>query len=210
MDVTVVVATYGDQKWVDLANERAIPSAEALGVPIVSSHGTSLQFARNAGLMQVETPWVCHLDADDELEPGYFEAMQAAADQLHNGNVACVIAPSVRYVEDGNLDVDPIMPRVVNHAHTCTAACLTAGNWIVVGAVASTRSLKELGGWRDFPWSEDWDLWLRCHLAGVTIAAAPDAIYRAHVRSDSRNRAPDQAARTAAHLSILRANGLAR
>jgi cellulose synthase/poly-beta-1,6-N-acetylglucosamine synthase-like glycosyltransferase len=72
--------------------------------------------------------------------------------------------------------------------------------------MARTELLRKVGGWRDWPLYEDWDLWLRCHLAGATFEAIPRAIYRAHARVDSRNRAPDRAARLAAHEAIHRAN----
>jgi hypothetical protein len=43
--------------------------------------------------------------------------------------------------------------------------------------------------------------------AGASVEALPAAIYRAHVRDDSRNRAPDREARLAAHRAIAVANG---
>ncbi len=199
MDMTVVVATFGAEPWADLARSRAIPSAAAQGVPVVHTHGPTLHEARNRGLAKVATEFVCFLDADDELEPGYFTAMAEGT--------ADVRAPKVRYMVKGYPN-RLWMPQVAGHRHECTAACLLYGNWIVVGAVARTDLLLRLGGFRDFPWSEDWDLWLRCHLAGATIEPIPDAIYRAHVRSDSRNRAPDRAAKLAAHQAIARANNV--
>lgn len=199
MDVTVAIATFGERSWLDLAASRAVVSAEQLGVPWVYAHGSSLHRARNAALELVDTEWVCHLDADDELEPGYFDAMAAGS--------ADVRAPAVRYGSD-DAWAEPTMPRVVGHRHNCDAECLVEGNWIVVGAVARTDLVRDLG-WRDFPWCEDWDLWLRCHLAGDTIEAIPAAVYRAHVRADSRNRGATDAEKRAAFDAIARANGVA-
>lgn len=201
LDVTVVVATYGDVKWYDLAIERAIPSAEALGVPVVHAHRTTLHGARNAGLDQVRTEWVCHLDADDELTPGYFDAMAQGTADLR--------APSVLYVRPIVSDpAAPIMPRVAGHEHDCTADCLSFGNWLVIGTVARAELLRSAGGWRDFDWSEDWDLWVRAWQAGATIEAIPDAVYVAYVRYNSRNRGRTRRAKLAAHRAIARANGL--
>lgn len=198
MDVTVAVATYGARRWPRLALERAIPSAKALGVPVVHVHGATLHEARNEALSRVGTEWVCHLDADDELEPGFFDAIAQGSADLR--------APAVRYVRPGRAPYRPTVPRVAGHRHDCHAGCLPEGNWLVVGTVARTGLLRDVGGWRDFDWSEDWDLWLRCHLAGATVEAVPQAIYRAHVRPDSRNRSPGAAARLAAHERIHRAN----
>ena len=199
MDVTVVVATYGDMEWAQLAWERAIPSAEAEGVKVLHSHGDSLHHARNAGLAEVKTEHVCFLDADDALEPGYFAAMESSA--------AALRVPSVRYVRNARLH-PPKMPRVWGHEHACQAECLEWGNWLVIGTVAPTLLLNLVGGFRDYDLYEDYDLWVRCWKAGATIEAVPSAVYRAHVRNDSRNRAPDRATKLAAHQAIARANAL--
>lgn len=201
MDVTVVVGTFGDRKWEDLAHQRAIPSAEALDVPVVHVHGDTLHEARNSGLARVQTDWVCHLDADDELAPGYFDAMALGTADLR--------APSVLYlrpiVDD---DPEPIMPKVAGHDHDCTADCLPYGNWLVIGTLARTELLWSVGGWRDYDWSEDWDLWVRAWQAGATVEAVPAAVYIAHVRYNSRNRGRTRRAKLLAHQRIARANGL--
>jgi GT2 family glycosyltransferase len=200
VDVTVVIATFGDPLWTKLAHERAIPSAQALKVPVIHSNGTTLHGARNTGLSQVDTQWVIHLDADDELEAGYLDAMAAAT--------ADVRAPAVRYVTNGTHGVAS-MPHVAGHVHPCTAECLPYGNWLVIGACVRAELVRRVGGWRDFTWSEDWDLWLRCHLAGATFESVPEAIYRAHARFDSRNRSLSRAKRLDAHRAIAQANGVA-
>lgn len=200
MDVTVAVATFGAEHWRQLAHDRAIASVTALGLRYVHAHSDTLHDARNAGLDLVDTEWVIHLDADDELEPGYVEAMAAGT--------ADVRVPSVRYVSPASLPTRQRMPRVAGHTHACVGDCLAFGNWIVIGAAVRTELVRKVGGWRDFPWSEDWDVWVRCWLAGATFEAVPAAVYRAHVRRDSRNRGLPQTDRLAAHRAIAVANGL--
>lgn len=201
MDVTIVVATYGTQEWVALAHQRALPSARAQNVPVIHHHADTLHDARNGAVAQVETDWVIHLDADDELEPGYVEEMSRGSSDVR--------APSVRYIQRAGQQLQPAtMPRVAGHTHRCQAACLEYGNWLVVGSAVRTELVRYVGGWRDFPWSEDYDLWARCYLAGADIEAVPDAVYRAWVRRGSRNRSMRQAGRLEAHRAIARANGL--
>ena len=200
MDVTVVVATFGSDSWRRLARTRAIPSAQALRVPVVEAHAGTLHDARNEGLAQVDTEFVCHLDADDELEPGYFDSMESSGADLR--------VPSVRYVTGGRRRGPVRMLSVAGHEHGCTGGCLRWGNWLVVGTVARTSIVRMAGGWRDFDWSEDWDLWVRCWQAGASIEPVPGAVYRAHVRANSRNRAPAREAKLAAHRAIAEANGL--
>lgn len=199
MDVTVVVGTFGESSWADLARARAIPSAEALGVPVIHVHGDALAEARNAGIQEVTTEFVCCLDADDELEAGYFDHMATGTADLR--------APAVRYVRRHGAD-PPIVPKVAGHTHACDADCLPYGNWLVIGTVAPAELVRSVGGFRWFDWSEDWDLWVRCWQAGATVEAVPAAVYRAHVRRDSRNRGPARATRLAQHQAIARANGL--
>ncbi len=195
MDVTVCIATYGDTSWVNLAHERAIPSAQAAGATVVHRHATTLAAARNEALALADTEWVIHLDADDELEPGYVEAMSRGS--------ADVRGPIARYVR--GLRKHLWQPRVAGHTHECTAECLVDGNWLLVGAAIRTELVHRAGGWREWPVYEDWDLFLRCHLLGASFELIRDAVYRAHVRPDSRNRAPSMQEKNRVHREITQA-----
>ncbi len=195
--VTVITGTFGAASWSDLAHTRARPSVPE-GVPWIHVHGSALHEARNEALSQVQTPWVICLDADDELEtPGYLDAMATGTADLR--------APAVRYVQPNGRAHRPYVPKVAGHTHDCTGDCLPDGNWLVVGTMVRTQLLRDVGGWEPFPWSEDWAAWARCWKAGATVEAIPAAVYRAHVRPDSRNRGASQAEKTAAHWQIHRA-----
>lgn len=193
MDVTICIPTHGSNDWVQLA-QRAIKSAAPH--PFIHYHGRDLTDARNTLLKRVQTEWVIYLDADDELTPGYVEAMSRG--------VADVRGPIALYIDGAGRRF--WQPRVAGHRHDCTVDCLPEGNWLLIGAAVRTEMLREAGGWRDFPWSEDWDTWLRCRALGATFQLVPDAIYQAHVRHDSRNRGAARKARLDAHLAIHRAN----
>lgn len=195
LDVTVVVATYGDRRVWDKLAERALASVakHAPDVPVVRYHGRDLAEARNTALGRVTSEWVSFIDADDEIERGYFEHLAKATGDLR--------APSVRYVR-GSVMPRPMMPRVAGHTHACVAECLPFGNWLVIGTAVRTEMLTVVGGFESFEWSEDWAAWSRCWLAGATVEAVPQAVYRAHVRPGSRNRAPDRNAKLAAHRQI--------
>lgn len=184
MDCTVVVATFGGDEWHELAAQRAVPSAQAQGVPVIHARDKTLARARNLGLAGVASEFVIFLDADDELEPGYVDAM-ADAD-------ADIRAPRVRCMRDGKeVRRGLFMPQIGIHmrdrAHQCSGECLPFGNWIVIGACARTAVVREVGGFEEWPIYEDWALWLRCWKAGATVAPVPDAIYRQHLAVDSRN-----------------------
>jgi GT2 family glycosyltransferase len=169
-------------------------------VPVVHVHGDTLHGARNDAVDVAPTEWVCHLDADDELEAGYFDAMSAGTADLR--------APLVRYVRNMRRMPDPRRVPVAGHDHDCVAACLAEGNFMVIGTLVRKAMVQAVGGWRDFSWSEDWDMWLRCWQAGATVETVEGAVYRAWVRYDSRNRGASAAEKLRAHHDIARANGL--
>jgi glycosyltransferase involved in cell wall biosynthesis len=194
VEVTIAVATFGAQAWLDRALNETIPAAREHGVPVVHAHGATLAAARNAALADVRTPWVIHLDADDSLESGYVDAMARGS--------ADVRAPVVRYVRGGHPRA-LWQPRVAGHSHDCEAACLRDGNWVVIGACVRTELLRSVG-WHDFAWSEDWATWALCAKAGASFELIRDAVYRAEARPDSRNRGAARDTRLAMHREIER------
>lgn len=201
MDVTICISTFGGDEWKELAQKRALPSAAAFACPVVLAHADTLHEARNNALAQVATEWVVFLDADDQLDSGYLEALNAASADLR--------APAVRYVRPNGLSLRPAaVPRVHGHDHECEAGCLVYGNWMVIGTAAPAALLREVGGFRDWPAYEDWDLWARCWQAGASCQPVPDAVYIAHVRRDSRNRGGSPEMRMETHRRIARDLGL--
>lgn len=176
--MTIGVATFGDHEWVRLAHQRAIPSALQQGVEVIHRHAGTLAEARNAVLADVTSEYLIYLDADDELDPGYVEAMKKGTADLR--------VPRLRQVRRRRVK-EPFMPQVWGHRHACTGECLRFGNWIVIGACVRAQLLRDVGGWEEWGWSEDWAMWARCWTAGGTVEALPDAIYRAHVSPGSRN-----------------------
>jgi glycosyltransferase involved in cell wall biosynthesis len=178
VDVSVVVGTFGDHRWVNLAEQRAIPSVQ--GAPVIHRHGETLAQARNEGLALVDTEFVIHLDADDQLDENYITEMAKGTADLR--------APS-RLDIRGNVPMWPAyMPRVWAHEHQCVGECLRYGNWMTIGTAVRTELARSVGGWEEFGWSEDYALFARCWKAGGTVEACPDAIYRAWWTRGSRNR----------------------
>jgi glycosyltransferase involved in cell wall biosynthesis len=200
-EFTVVVGTCGDRYWPHLARRRAIPSAK-VQARVVHVHATDVATARNEGLNQVTTEFVVFLDADDELEPGFIEAMA--------GGFADLRVPAIRQVIHG-VQHDPFIPQVSGHDHECEADCLRDGNWMVIGTAARAELVRNVGGFKsEWPVYEDYDLWQRMWLAGATIERMPTAIYRAHVQRVSRNRSMSVRRRNQIHEQIDLANGMHR
>lgn len=197
MNCTIVIASFGDQHWLDLGTQRAAQSAFAQGVPVIYVHGLTLHGARNAGLEQVATPYVSFVDADDELRPDYIRTLAAGSTDIR--------VPSVQYVTPGGRPKRPYVPRVPGHMHACGAACLEDGNFAVIGSMVDTDMVRSVGGFRNEEIYEDWSLFLRMYRAGATVETIPEAVYVAHVRPESRNRALPMETKNRVHREIAEA-----
>lgn len=153
--------------------ERARESAQNQTIQadmIIWSHEDSLAQARNKGMQACQTEYVVFLDADDELDYLYIESMLNA-----DGDIC---RPSTLGVVDGVADDAPVMiPR----------RPLYDGNYIVIGSKVNVKLALDVGGFRELPILEDWDLWIRMKLAGADIVDVPEAIYRVNVYPNSRN-----------------------
>lgn len=172
-NVAIIVATFGEQRWADMARRRAVPSAEAEHpAELIVEHGSRLHLARNAGAARASAEWLCFLDADDELEPGYLDAMAATSGDL--------LAPAVRFVDD---------PRGIPRGEAVTFADrnISRLNPCVIGTLVRRQLFDEAGGfWPERAW-EDWSLFRRCWLLGAKIEHVPRAVYRAHTDPAGRN-----------------------
>lgn len=196
MDATVIVGTFGDQEWVALAHERAIPSAETQDVPVIHVHGepqetygASLAVCRNAAAEQATSEWLCFLDADDELQPGFFDAMEHASADLRT--------PQVQYVRRRRVHAPMFWPE----------GDLRDGNHLIVSTLIRRDLFFEVGAFRDVLLYEDWDLWQRCWKAGASIEQVPGAVCRVHINPASKHRyGTTREEKAAAHEQVRRLN----
>ena len=201
MKVSVLIGTYGDEHWQRIAAKYAEPSVLGQkGLELLARHepeGT-LASVRNRLAIAARGDWLCFLDADDQLGPGYLHAMREAAGALSGPQDArWLLTPSVSYVTG----------RRYRHAAKLWPRCdLRLGNWLVIGTLVQKAVFIEVGGFNEWPVYEDWDLWQRCWKAGAEIVPVPDAVYIAHTRTGSRNRSPSRAERLMIHRQIAESN----
>lgn len=187
--VDVVIPTFGGitREWERL-RERAIHSVyeqtavfeSGVDIRIWPTIGENLADARNRGANRGKGEWLIFLDADDELDSHYVEAMVAGTGDMR--------WPSTIGVhEDGHEDDYPVLLQ--------PKGSLLVHNWMVIGTMIRREQFLKVGGFRDLPILEDWDLWIRLVIDGAVPMACPDALYRVHVRANSRNN-PDIHGRT--------------
>lgn len=178
--IGIFIGTYGDEKWAELALERAFPSAKATKPDLlVMAHGESLQDVRNGALADFDTDWLIFLDADDELDEAYVREMRRKVDTLAPGHY--VIQPATVTIRGGR---QVGTPKLIPPKPT-----LWEGNHCVIGSMFPTALFHQVGGFDDWPAWEDWGLWLKCLKAGARFTACPEAVYRIHEEDrEHRNR----------------------
>lgn len=171
MDVQVIVTTWGHPSWAGLARKTAIPSAVDQA-PVFHYHTVTpgAGAARNEAVSDCNpSEWIIFLDADDELAPGYVEAMKAAVEhdeQLLSPALQLPGQPA-RTLEDRD---------IVNGINPCP-----------IGTMIHRRMFDEVGGFWNERAYEDWSLFRRAVLVGAEILFVPDAVYHAHSTPSGRN-----------------------
>lgn len=195
--ISIVITTYGEDHWRDLAWSRAWPSTQEQGAfEVIVHHAPKLSIgpARNQAAKGATGEWLCFLDADDELEHGYIEAMTNAICDQRRPEPA-LLQPAVRYLRKGRM-ADPILIPFKD---------LRTDNYLVIGTVLRRKLFEAAGGFNDYPHGfEDWSLWAKCWKLGAQVYPVPMAIYNAHVNPRSQHRMMwrDRKTQVETHLRI--------
>jgi glycosyltransferase involved in cell wall biosynthesis len=149
--------------------------------------------ALNAGWRACRSALIARMDADDR---SHLERLARQVEQMDaDANLAvvsCLVEPfpaeQVRegfrvYVDwlNGLISTDDIRREMFVEAPVAHPSALIRRAW-----------LERLGGYEDHGWPEDYDLWLRLHLAGARFMKVPERLFfwREHparlTRTDSR------------------------
>ena len=173
MDVTVIVTTFGDPWWEQLAMERAYRSAipQAMTVMHHTNECVSLGDARNQAVDRYDPQdWICFLDADDELAPGYIDAMS----NVPHVDESYLLIPSQQYGVGG---------EVVCHMHRK----IMKMNPCPIGTLIHRSMFEEAGRFWDEPAWEDWSLFRRAFILDAKLEFVRNAIYIDHASVTGRN-----------------------
>ena len=135
--------------------------------------------------------FICFLDADDRLEPGYLAAMSEAIDERMEapGPISATWAlyyPAVQYDAQAPRILTPKRPG----AHVRDA--ILDGNWMVIGTAIHRNLFWRAGSFGPERAWEDWALWMRAIMVGAHTCAVPSAIYQATTNANGRNRNIDR------------------
>ncbi len=138
---------------------------------VIRGPGEGIAGALNRGLAACDAPFVARMDADDVAWPRRLERQLAAldADPALAAVGAQVRLFPRRLVRDG-------MRRYVAWLNGLTTRALVARDLYVEAplihpaATLRREALAAVGGWRDGPFPEDYDLWLRLSARGGALS----------------------------------------
>jgi glycosyltransferase involved in cell wall biosynthesis len=149
--------------------------------------------AANAGIVACQSPYIARIDADDRAHP---ERLAKQAAYLNTHPEVAVVSSLVKAFPDDDVregyriyvqwlnslvtDED-IRREIFVESPLANPSVMMRKTWV-----------EKMGGYHDYGWPEDYDLWLRMYLAGAKFAKIPDVLleWRDHpgriTRTDGR------------------------
>lgn len=176
-DVTAVIpiGRNGNREWLAQAVRSLVPIPHL----IVENDG-EVGEARNQGLREATTEYVLFMDADDVAAPHMVDELYRAIWDVD------VTYPQMLLVSE-----DLSEPVGLHEAQPFCPMRLEQGNFVPGCAMVRREKALEVGGFRELPLLEDWDLWLRMARNGARFKPVPDARLYYRQVSGSRNKNQD-------------------
>jgi len=177
----VVVNDGSEDNTSKIADEYAAQDAR---ISVTSQDNSGAAKARNVGVFALDTYWATYLDADDELDSAFVEAMV----ELVKEN------PGYDYYSSNAVMVNPdgshrqfrkqARPREILLSEMLRKCVITGA-----GTLQRVEVFKQNGGFNErIHHAEDYCYWLRTMAEGRTVLAAERVLYYYHVLSDGSNK----------------------
>ena len=135
--------------------------------------------ALERGIAVASAPFIARMDADDLSLPGRLAAQLATLDRDHR---LAAVGTQVEVFPDAV--VDGGLRRYVAWQNSLATPAEHRRDLFVESPLCHPtvmmrhEALDAVGGYRDGPWPEDYDLWLRFDRAGYLLAKVPEVLYR--------------------------------
>jgi glycosyltransferase involved in cell wall biosynthesis len=148
-------------------------------VSLVRARGIGIAAALELGRRLARAPFIARMDGDDLCAP---RRMARQVEALEREPLLAAVGTRVeafpseavgegmrRYIEWQNGIVAP-----EEHA----SELFVESPLCHPSVMLRTSALEEVGGWREVPWPEDYDLWLRLDARGYLLAKVPEVLLR--------------------------------
>lgn len=173
-----------DDGSLDDTAERLAPLAQANRIRYVRQSNAGMAAARNAGAALAAGAYLYFLDDDDLSIPG---ALGALLDELERHPEAPLAYGEIVVFSGSAPAIPELQPsaRDVSHATFLRFNPIGSPGQVLVRRTA----FESIGGFRrEFPYTEDWDLWLRLvERSPARWTNTPVLAYRMHERNGSRD-----------------------
>lgn len=146
---------------------RAAPPGAPVGIARALSFG--LDVARGE--------WIARMDADDVSLPGRLAAERALLLADRSLGAVGVRVELFGDESEGMAGYVAWQNRAVTPEDHARAIFVEAP-LCHPSTMLRREALERANGWRDAPWPEDWDLWMRLHAAGFGLAKVPRVLFR--------------------------------
>jgi len=148
-------------------------AAEDDRIRVVSQANAGTAAARNTGVRGSCAKWLCMLDADDLLLPGFLERMWAFAED-HPGYD--IYSPTTTMLLRDGRRVPLMTGGEWREVRSVTAAVQMHESSIAQVSLVTRATFDRVGGYRPV-YSEDYDFWLRALILGARQIQNPEPLW---------------------------------
>lgn len=214
---SVLTQTFGDFELVAVDDASSDGTGALLAyaarrdrrVRVVPGPGQGIVAALNAGLEACRAPLLARMDADDLAHPRRIERQVAELrEKPELGAVGSRVEIFPRETMTAGLRAYEEWLNAIDAPHAVRRECFVESPLVHPAAMVRTALLREVGGWHDEGWPEDYALWLELLARGRALANVPEVLLRWRDRPDRLTRTHPSYA-SSAHLA-LKAHHLAR
>lgn len=165
----------------DDTEERIAPYMSR--VTYVHQEHNGISKSLNRGLAEVKTDYVLFLASDDWLDPSALAVLKEILDKHHGVGVAHANRVKVdEYLR-------PLPDGAIPHmgVYCDKELMLTRYSTYTPPILCRTRAVLEAGAFPDFPYCQDWALWISIALSGWHFYGTPEVLgyYRRHGKNTS-------------------------